>query len=168
MEKNSASTPLQEAIERYKRDLMAAYRRQRETGIPETAAEDAPAQPPSPAACDPEEIPAGKAAGPAPEPEAEEPAAGRTIESEAQAAPITGSPPEGGERERTASPPGDSGTPADAIGRDEAEYRTSVQETLTEILGERTRPTPAALPSHSTTDGTEFQQESTAKEKYEA
>ena len=170
MEKTSASTPLQEAIERYKQDLMAAYRRQQETAAPADTVlpEETPAQQAAAASPIPDEVPAGEAAAVIPAQEAEEPATRETIECEAQAMPITGSLPEGQGREITASPPADSGTPTDAIGRNEAEYRTSAQDTLTEILGQRTRPTPAALPSHSTTDVNEFQQESTAKEKYEA
>ena len=153
MEKNSAGSPLDQTIEQYKRDLMAVYRRSR---TPVSPADQPPA--PKPARPRPADPPAAKPAlaemppepSHAPEPAHEEP----TGELPEETAPEKAQLPTLGEflRERIGNPPDNSGTPRDAIGRNEEEYLTAAAAFLRELLaqfapgsklsGESTEPDP--------------------------
>ena len=137
MEKNSAGSPLDQTIEQYKRDLMAVYRRSR---TPVSPADQPPA--PKPARPRPADPPAAKSAlaemppepSHAPEPAHEEP----TGELPEETAPEKAQLPTLGEflRERIGNPPDNSGTPRDAIGRNEEEYLTAAAAFLRELLAQ--------------------------------
>ena len=137
MEKNSAGSPLDQTIEQYKRDLMAVYRRSR---TPVSPADQPPA--PKPARPRPADPPAAKSAlaemppepSHTPEPAHEEP----TGELPEETAPEKAQLPTLGEflRERIGNPPDNSGTPRDAIGRNEEEYLTAAAAFLRELLAQ--------------------------------
>ena len=119
MEKNSADSPLDQAIEQYKRDLMAVYRRSRtlerldRRSSEQQPTPSAPAQPP--------EDPPAPTHGPD--------LSGQEPEKAADA-PLP-------EPENPDEPPGNSGTPKDAIGCDEAKYLTAAGEFLRQLLDQR-------------------------------
>ena len=119
MEKNSADSPLDQAIEQYKRDLMAVYRRSRTLERLDRRSSEqqptlsAPAQPP--------EDPPAPTHGPD--------LSGQEPEKAADA-PLP-------EPENPDEPPGNSGTPKDAIGCDEAKYLTAAGEFLRQLLDQR-------------------------------
>ena len=137
MEKNSAGSPLDQTIEQYKRDLMAVYRRSR---TPVSPADQPPA--PKPARPRPADPPAAKPAlaemppepSHTPEPAHEEP----TGDLPEETAPEKAQLPTLGEflRERIGNPPDNSGTPRDAIGRNEEEYLTAAAAFLRELLAQ--------------------------------
>ena len=150
MEKNSAGSPLDQTIEQYKRDLMAVYRRSR---TPVSPADQPPA--PKPARPRPADPPAAKPAlaemppepSHTPEPTHEEP----TGELPEETAPEKAQLPTLGEflRERIGNPPDNSGTPRDAIGRNEEEYLTAAAAFLRELLAQFA---PGSKPSGETTE----------------
>ena len=119
MEKNSADSPLDQAIEQYKRDLMAVYRRSRtlerldRRSSEQQPTPSAPAQPP--------EDPPAPTHGPD--------LSGQEPEKAADA-PLP-------EPEDPDEPPENSGTPKDAIGCDEAKYLTAAGEFLRQLLDQR-------------------------------
>ena len=119
MEKNSADSPLDQAIEQYKRDLMAVYRRSRTLERPDRRSSEqqptpsAPAQPPE----DP------------PAPTHDPDLSGQEPEKAADA-PLP-------EPEDPDEPPENSGTPKDAIGCDEAKYLAAAGEFLRQLLDQR-------------------------------
>ncbi len=119
MEKNSADSPLDQAIEQYKRDLMAVYRRSRTLERLDRRSSEqqptlsAPAQPPK----DPPAPTHG------PDLSGQEP-------EKAADAPLP-------EPEDPDEPPENSGTPKDAIGCDEAKYLAAAGEFLRQLLDQR-------------------------------
>ena len=119
MEKNSADSPLDQAIEQYKRDLMAVYRRSRtlerldRRSSEQQPTPSAPAQPPE----DP------------PAPTHDPDLSGQEPEKAADA-PLP-------EPEDPDEPPENSGTPKDAIGCDEAKYLAAAGEFLRQLLDQR-------------------------------
>ena len=168
MEKNSAGSPLDQTIEQYKRDLMAVYRRSR---TPVSPADQPPA--PKPARPRPADPPAAKPAlaemppepSHAPEPAHEEP----TGELPEETAPEKARLPPLGEflRGRTGNPPDNSGTPRDAIGRNEEEYLTAAAAFLRELLARYAEKTSSADNTHHTTNGQNFQPPAATKGEYE-
>ena len=168
MEKNSAGSPLDQTIEQYKRDLMAVYRRSR---TPVSPADQPPA--PKPARPRPADPPAAKSAlaemppepSHTPEPAHEEP----TGELPEETAPEKAQLPTLGEflRERIGNPPDNSGTPRDAIGRNEEEYLTAAAAFLRELLARYAEKTSSADNTHHTTNGQNFQPPAAAKGEYE-
>ena len=168
MEKNSAGSPLDQTIEQYKRDLMAVYRRSR---TPVSPADQPPA--PKPARPRPADPPAAKPAlaemppepSHTPEPAHEEP----TGELPEETAPEKAQLPTLGEllRERIGNPPDNSGTPRDAIGRNEEEYLTAAAAFLRELLARYAEKTPSADNIHHTTNGQNFQPPAATKGEYE-
>lgn len=168
MEKNSAGSPLDQTIEQYKRDLMAVYRRSR---TPVSPADQPPA--PKPARPRPADPPAAKPAlaemppepSHAPEPAHEEP----TGELPEETAPEKAQLPTLGEflRERIGNPPDNSGTPRDAIGRNEEEYLTAAAAFLRELLARYAEKTSSADNTHHTTNGQNFQPPAATKGEYE-
>ena len=168
MEKNSAGSPLDQTIEQYKRDLMAVYRRSR---TPLSPADQPPA--PKPARPRPADPPAAKPAlaemppepSHAPEPAHEEP----TGELPEETAPEKAQLPTLGEflRERIGNPPDNSGTPRDAIGRNEEEYLTAAAAFLRELLARYAEKTSSADNTHHTTNGQNFQPPAATKGEYE-
>ena len=168
MEKNSAGSPLDQTIEQYKRDLMAVYRRSR---TPVSPADQPPA--PKPARPRPADPPAAKSAlaemppepSHAPEPAHEEP----TGELPEETAPEKAQLPTLGEflRERIGNPPDNSGTPRDAIGRNEEEYLTAAAAFLRELLARYAEKTSSADNTHHTTNGQNFQPPAATKGEYE-
>lgn len=168
MEKNSAGSPLDQTIEQYKRDLMAVYRRSR---TPVSPADQPPA--PKPARPRPADPPAAKPAlaemppepSRAPEPAHEEP----TGELPEETAPEKAQLPTLGEflRERIGNPPDNSGTPRDAIGRNEEEYLTAAAAFLRELLARYAEKTSSADNTHHTTNGQNFQPPAATKGEYE-
>lgn len=168
MEKNSAGSPLDQTIEQYKRDLMAVYRRSR---TPVSPADQPPA--PKPARPRPADPPAAKPAlaemppepSHAPEPAHEEP----TGELPEETAPEKAQLPTLGEflRERIGNPPDNSGTPRDAIGRNEEEYLTAAAAFLRELLARYAEKTSSADNIHHTTNGQNFQPPAATKGEYE-
>ena len=119
MEKNSADSPLDQAIEQYKRDLMAVYRRSRTLERP--AGRSSEQQPTPSAPAQPPEDPPAPTHGPdlfGQEPE------------KAADAPLP-------EPEDPDEPPENSGTPKDAIGCDEAKYLAAAGEFLRQLLDQR-------------------------------
>ena len=168
MEKNSAGSPLDQTIEQYKRDLMAVYRRSR---TPVSPADQPPA--PKPARPRPADPPAAKPAlaemppepSHTPEPAHEEP----TGELPEETAPEKAQLPTLGEflRERIGNPPDNSGTPRDAIGRNEEEYLTAAAAFLRELLARYAEKTSSADNTHHTTNGQNFQPPAAAKGEYE-
>ena len=119
MEKNSADSPLDQAIEQYKRDLMAIYRRSRTLERP--AGRSSEQQPTLSAPAQPPEDPPAPTHGPD--------LSGQEPEKAADA-PLP-------EPENPDEPPGNSGTPKDAIGCDEAKYLTAAGEFLRQLLDQR-------------------------------
>ena len=119
MEKNSADSPLDQAIEQYKRDLMAAYRRSRTLERP--AGRSSEQQPTPSAPAQPPEDP--------PAPTHDPDLSGQEPEKAADA-PLP-------EPEDPDEPPENSGTPKDAIGCDEAKYLTAAGEFLRQLLDQR-------------------------------
>lgn len=168
MEKNSAGSPLDQTIEQYKRDLMAVYRRSR---TPVSPADQPPA--PKPARPRPADPPAAKSAlaemppepSHTPEPAHEEP----TGELPEETAPEKAQLPTLGEflRERIGNPPDNSGTPRDAIGRNEEEYLIAAAAFLRELLARYTEKTSSADNTHHTTNGQNFQPPAATKGEYE-
>lgn len=162
MEKNSAGSPLDQTIEQYKRDLMAVYRRSR---TPVSPADQPPA--PKPARPRPADPPAAKPAlaEMPPEPVHEEP----TGELPEETAPEKAQLPTLGEflRERIGNPPDNSGTPRDAIGRNEEEYLTAAAAFLRELLARYAEKTSSADNTHHTTNGQNFQPPAATKGEYE-
>ena len=168
MEKNSAGSPLDQTIEQYKRDLMAVYRRSR---TPVSPADQPPA--PKPARPRPADPPAAKSAlaemppepSHTPEPAHEEP----TGELPEETAPEKAQLPTLGEllRERIGNPPDNSGTPRDAIGRNEEEYLTAAAAFLRELLARYAEKTSSADNTHHTTNGQNFQPPAATKGEYE-
>lgn len=168
MEKNSAGSPLDQTIEQYKRDLMAVYRRSR---TPVSPADQPPA--PKPARPRPADPPAAKPAlaemppepSHTPEPAHEEP----TGELPEETAPEKAQLPTLGEflRERIGNPPDNSGTPRDAIGRNEEEYLTAAAAFLRELLARYAEKTSSADNTHHTTNGQNFQPPAATKGEYE-
>ena len=168
MEKNSAGSPLDQTIEQYKRDLMAVYRRSR---TPVSPADQPPA--PKPARPRPADPPAAKPAlaemppepSHTPEPAHEEP----TGELPEETAPEKAQLPTLGEflRERIGNPPDNSGTPRDAIGRNEEEYLTAAAAFLRELLARYAEKTFSADNTHHTTNGQNFQPPAATKGEYE-
>ena len=168
MEKNSAGSPLNQTIEQYKRDLMAVYRRSR---TPVSPADQPPA--PKPARPRPADPPAAKPAlaemppepSHAPEPAHEEP----TGDLPEETAPEKAQLPTLGEflRERIGNPPDNSGTPRDAIGRNEEEYLTAAAAFLRELLARYAEKTSSADNTHHTTNGQNFQPPAATKGEYE-
>ncbi len=168
MEKNSAGSPLDQTIEQYKRDLMAVYRRSR---TPVSPADQPPA--PKPARPRPADPPAAKPAlaemppepSHAPEPAHEEP----TGDLPEETAPEKAQLPTLGEflRERIGNPPDNSGTPRDAIGRNEEEYLTAAAAFLRELLARYAEKTSSADNTHHTTNGQNFQPPAATKGEYE-
>ena len=149
MEKNSADSPLDQAIEQYKRDLMAVYRRSRtlerldRRSSEQQPTPSAPAQPPE----DP------------PAPTHDPDLSGQEPEKAADA-PLP-------EPEDPDEPPGNSGTPKDAIGCDEAKYLAAAGEFLRQLLDQDSKPTPSTGNTHHTTNDENFQPSSAIKEEYE-
>ena len=119
MEKNSADSPLDQAIEQYKRDLMAVYRRSRTLERP--AGRSSEQQPTPSAPAQPPEDP--------PAPTHDPDLSGQEPEKAADA-PLP-------EPEDPDEPPENSGTPKDAIGCDEAKYLTAAGEFLRQLLDQR-------------------------------
>ncbi len=119
MEKNSADSPLDQAIEQYKRDLMAVYRRSRTLERP--AGRSSEQQPTPSAPAQPPEDPPAPTHGPD--------LSGQEPEKAADA-PLP-------EPEDPDEPPENSGTPKDAIGCDEAKYLTAAGEFLRQLLDQR-------------------------------
>ena len=119
MEKNSADSPLDQAIEQYKRDLMAVYRRSRTLERPAGRSSEQQPTPSAPAQL-PEDPPA-----PTHDPDL----SGQEPEKAADA-PLP-------EPEDPDEPPGNSGTPKDAIGCDEAKYLAAAGEFLRQLLDQR-------------------------------
>ena len=168
MEKNSTGSPLDQTIEQYKRDLMVVYRRSR---TPVSPADQPPA--PKPARLRPADPPAAKPAlaemppepSHTPEPAHEEP----TGELPEETAPEKAQLPTLGEflRERIGNPPDNSGTPRDAIGRNEEEYLTAAAAFLRELLARYTEKTSSADNTHHTTNGQNFQPPAATKGEYE-
>lgn len=168
MEKNSAGSPLDQTIEQYKRDLMVVYRRSR---TPVSPADQPPA--PKPARLRPADPPATKPAlaemppepSHTPEPAHEEP----TGELPEETAPEKAQLPTLGEflRERIGNPPDNSGTPRDAIGRNEEEYLTAAAAFLRELLARYAEKTSSADNTHHTTNGQNFQPPAATKGEYE-
>lgn len=168
MEKNSAGSPLDQTIEQYKRDLMAVYRRSR---TPVSPADQPPA--PKPARPRPADPPAAKPAlaemppepSHTPEPAHEEP----TGDLPEETAPEKAQLPTLGEflRERIGNPPDNSGTPRDAIGRNEEEYLTAAAAFLRELLARYAEKTSSADNTHHTTNGQNFQPPAATKGEYE-
>ena len=168
MEKNSAGSPLDQTIEQYKRDLMAVYRRSR---TPVSPADQPPA--PKPARPRPADPPAAKPAlaemppepSHTPEPVHEEP----TGDLPEETAPEKAQLPTLGEflRERIGNPPDNSGTPRDAIGRNEEEYLTAAAAFLRELLARYAEKTSSADNTHHTTNGQNFQPPAATKGEYE-
>ena len=168
MEKNSAGSPLDQTIEQYKRDLMAVYRRSR---TPVSPADQPPT--PKPARPRPADPPAAKPAlaemppepSHTPEPAHEEP----TGELPEETAPEKAQLPTLGEflRERIGNPPDNSGTPRDAIGRNEEEYLTAAAAFLRELLARYAEKNSSADNTHHTTNGQNFQPPAAAKGEYE-
>lgn len=168
MEKNSAGSPLDQTIEQYKRDLMAVYRRSR---TPVSPADQPPA--PKPARPRPADPPATKPAlaemppepSHTPEPAHEEP----TGDLPEETAPEKAQLPTLGEflRERIGNPPDNSGTPRDAIGRNEEEYLTAAAAFLRELLARYAEKTSSADNTHHTTNGQNFQPPAATKGEYE-
>lgn len=168
MEKNSAGSPLDQTIEQYKRDLMAVYRRSR---TPVSPADQPPA--PKPARPRPADPPAAKPAlaemppepSHTPEPAHEEP----TGELPEETAPEKAQLPTLGEflRERIGNPPDNSGTPRDAIGRNEEEYLTAAAAFLRELLARYAEKTSSADNTHHTTNRQNFQPPAATKGEYE-
>ena len=168
MEKNSAGSPLDQTIEQYKRDLMAVYRRSR---TPVSPADQPPA--PKPARPRPADPPAAKPAlaemppepSHTPEPAHEEP----TGELPEETAPEKAQLPTLGEflRERIGNPPDNSGTPRDAIGRNEEDYLTAAAAFLRELLARYAEKTSSADNTHHTTNGQNFQPPAATKGEYE-
>ena len=149
MEKNSADSPLDQAIEQYKRDLMAVYRRSRTLERLDRRSSEqqptlsAPAQPPK----DPPAPTHG------PDLSGQEP-------EKAADAPLP-------EPEDPDEPPENSGTPKDAIGCDEAKYLAAAGEFLRQLLDQDRKPTPPTGNTHHTTNDENFQPSSAIKEEYE-
>ena len=149
MEKNSADSPLDQAIEQYKRDLMAVYRRSRtlerldRRSSEQQPTPSAPAQPPE----DP----------PAP---THDPDLSRQEPEKTADAPLP-------EPEDPDEPPENSGTPKDAIGCDEAKYLAAAGEFLRQLLDQDSKPTPPTGNTHHTTNDENFQPSSAIKEEYE-
>ena len=168
MEKNSAGSPLDQTIEQYKRDLMAVYRRSR---TPVSPADQPPA--PKPARPRPADPPATKPAlaemppesSHAPEPVHEEPTGDLPEETAPEKAQLSTL----GEflRERIGNPPDNSGTPRDAIGRNEEEYLTAAAAFLRELLARYAEKTSSADNTHHTTNGQNFQPPAATKGEYE-
>ena len=168
MEKNSAGSPLDQTIEQYKRDLMAVYRRSR---TPVSPADQPPA--PKPARPRPADPPAAKPAlaemppepSHTPEPAHEEP----TGDLPEETAPEKAQLPTLGEflRERIGNPPDNSGTPRDAIGRNEEEYLTAAAAFLRELLARYAEKTSSADNTHHTTNRQNFQPPAATKGEYE-
>lgn len=168
MEKNSAGSPLDQTIEQYKRDLMAVYRRSR---TPVSPTDQPPA--PKPARPRPADPPAAKPAlaemppepSHTPEPAHEEP----TGDLPEETAPEKAQLPTLGEflRERIGNPPDNSGTPRDAIGRNEEEYLTAAAAFLRELLARYAEKTSSADNTHHTTNGQNFQPPAATKGEYE-
>ena len=119
MEKNSADSPLDQAIEQYKRDLMAVYRRSRTLERPDRRSSEQQPTPSAPA--QPPEDPPAPTHGPD--------LSGQEPEKAADA-PLP-------EPEDPDEPPENSGTPKDAIGCDEAKYLTAAGEFLRQLLDQR-------------------------------
>lgn len=161
MEKNSAGSPLDQTIEQYKRDLLAVYRRSRTSVSP---ADQPPI--PKPARPRPADPPAAKPvlAEMPPEPAHEEPT-GKLPE---ETAPEKAQLPTLGEflRERIGNPPDNSGTPRDAIGRNEEEYLTAAAAFLRELLARYAEKTSSADNTHHTTNGQNFQPPAATKGEY--
>ena len=149
MEKNSADSPLDQAIEQYKRDLMAVYRRSRTLERLDRRSSEqqptlsAPAQPPK----DPPAPTHG------PDLSGQEP-------EKAADAPLP-------EPEDPDEPPENFGTPKDAIGCDEAKYLAAAGEFLRQLLDQDRKPTPPTGNTHHTTNDENFQPSSAIKEEYE-
>lgn len=168
MEKNSAGSPLDQTIEQYKRDLMAVYRRSR---TPVSPADQPPAPKPArPRSADPPAAKPAMAEMPpepshTPEPAHEEP----TGELPEETAPEKAQLPTLGEflRERIGNPPDNSGTPRDAIGRNEEEYLTAAAAFLRELLARYAEKTSSADNTHHTTNGQNFQPPAATKGEYE-
>ena len=119
MEKNSADSPLDQAIEQYKRDLMAVYRRSRTLERPDGRSSEQQPTPSAPA--QPPKDPPAPTHGPD--------LSGQEPEKAADA-PLP-------EPEDPDEPPENSGTPKDAIGCDEAKYLTAAGEFLRQLLDQR-------------------------------
>ena len=119
MEKNSADSPLDQAIEQYKRDLMAVYRRSRTLERPDRRSSEQQPTPSAPAQL-PEDPPAPTHG---PDLSGQEP-------EKAADAPLP-------EPEDPDEPPENSGTPKDAIGCDEAKYLAAAGEFLRQLLDQR-------------------------------
>ena len=100
-----------------------------------------------------------------PEPAHEEP----TGELPEETAPEKAQLPTLGEflRERIGNPPDNSGTPRDAIGRNEEEYLTAAAAFLRELLARYAEKTSSADNTHHTTNGQNFQPPAAAKGEYE-
>lgn len=149
MEKNSADSPLDQAIEQYKRDLMAVYRRSRTLERP--AGRSSEQQPTPSAPAQPPEDPPAPTHGPD--------LSGQEPEKAADA-PLP-------EPEDPDEPPENSGTPKDAIGCDEAKYLAAAGEFLRQLLDQDSKPTPSTGNTHHTTNDENFQPSSAIKEEYE-
>ena len=119
MEKNSADSPLDQAIEQYKRDLMAVYRRSRTLERPDRRSSEQQPTPSAPA--QPPEDPPAPTHGPD--------LSGQEPEKAADA-PLP-------EPEDPDEPPENFGTPRDAIGCDEAKYLAAAREFLHQLLDQR-------------------------------
>ena len=119
MEKNSADSPLDQAIEQYKRDLMAVYRRSRTLERPDRRSSEQQPTPSAPA--QPPEDPPAPTHGPD--------LSGQEPEKAADA-PLP-------EPEDPDEPPENFGTPRDAIGCDEAKYLAAAGEFLRQLLDQR-------------------------------
>ena len=100
-----------------------------------------------------------------PEPAHEEP----TGELPEETAPEKAQLPTLGEflRERIGNPPDNSGTPRDAIGRNEEEYLTAAAALLLELLARYAEKTSSADNTHHTTNGQNFQPPAATKGEYE-
>lgn len=149
MEKNSADSPLDQAIEQYKRDLMAVYRRSRTLERPDRRSSEQQPTPSAPA--QPPEDPPAPTHGPD--------LSGQEPEKAADA-PLP-------EPEDPDEPPENSGTPKDAIGCDEAKYLAAAREFLRQLLDQDRKPTPPTGNTHHTTNDENFQPSSAIKEEYE-
>ena len=149
MEKNSADSPLDQAIEQYKRDLMAVYRRSRTLERPAGRSSEQQPTPSAPAQL-PEDPPAPTHG---PDLSGQEP-------EKAADAPLP-------EPENPDEPPGNSGTPKDAIGCDEAKYLAAAGEFLRQLLDQDRKPPPPTGNTHHTTNDENFQPSSAIKEEYE-
>ena len=149
MEKNSADSPLDQAIEQYKRDLMAVYRRSRTLERPAGRSSEQQPTPSAPAQL-PEDPPAPTHG---PDLSGQEP-------EKAADAPLP-------EPEDPDEPPENSGTPKDAIGCDEAKYLAAAGEFLRQLLDQDRKPPPPTGNTHHTTNDENFQPSSAIKEEYE-